>query len=350
MPLTLSWYHASIDTPVYPALSGRQQTDVCVICGGYTGLSAALELAEAGRRVILLEAEQPGWGCSGRNGGQINPGLACDHSVLERALGKEDALKVWQLSLDGVQLIQQRAARHAIECDLTAGILLVANRPRHVPELRAWQQQLERLGYARLRFHERTALGQLLQADYQAGVLDEGGGSLHPLKYALGLARAAQQAGAIIHGQSRVSHISQNPAGVTVTTAAGQVQADQVIIGGNAYSGGLLPWRHRRFIPIGSYIGATCPLSALAEQLIPSRAPQFGYLGNRVLYAQGYSGQGVALAGLAGKLMAEAVIGRSEGFDLLARLRHRPVPPGTTLQTAIRALALGWYALLDRRG
>ena len=421
MPLTHSWYRTSTDTPVYPALSGHQQADVCVIGGGYTGLSAALELAEAGRRVILLEAEQPGWGCSGRNGGQINPGLACDHSVLERALGKEDALKVWQLSLDGVQLIQQRAARHDIDCDLTAGILLVANRPRHVPELRAWRQQLERLGYARLRFHDRTALGQLLQADYQAGVLDEGGGSLHPLKYALGLARAAQHAGAIIHGQSRVSHISQNPAGVTVTTAAGQVQADQVIIGGNAYSGGLLPWRHRRFIPIGSYIGATRPLGALAEQLIPSRAavcdmnnlidyyrltpdnrllfggratagaaredrlrstmrqrmckvfpqlaahdfeylwggqvamtasraPQFGHLGNRVLYAQGYSGQGVALAGLAGKLMAGAVIQRSEGFELLARLRHKPVPPGTALQTAIRALALGWYALLDRRG
>ncbi len=81
-----------------------------------------------------------------------------------------------------------------------------------------------------------------------------------------------------------------------------------------------------------------------------SRAPHFGRLGNRVLYAQGYSGQGVALAGLAGRLMAEAVLGRSEGFDLFARLRHLPVPPGTGLQTAIRALALGWYALLDRRG
>ena len=421
MPLTHSWYRASTDTPAYPTLNGPQQADVCVIGGGYTGLSAALELAEAGRRVILLEAEQPGWGCSGRNGGQINPGLACDHGLLERQLGKDDALRLWQLSLAGVQLIHARSARYAIDCDLASGILLVANRPRQVPELRAWQRQLERLGYDQLSFHDRAELGQLLRADYQAGVLDGGGGSLHPLKYALGLARAATQAGALIHGQSRVTSISQDATGVNVTTAGGQVRADQLIIGGNAYSGGLLPWQHRRFMPIGSYIGATRPLGELAGQLIPSRAavcdmnnlidyyrltpdqrllfggratagaarldrlrttmrqrmagvfpelagedfeylwggqvamtacraPQFGRIGSRVLYAQGYSGQGVALAGLAGKLMAEAVIGRSEGFDLFARLRHRPVPPGTALQTAIRALALGWYALLDRRG
>src|SRR5690606_22499272 len=102
-------------------------------------------------------------------------------------------------------------------------------------------------------------------------VLDEGGGSLHSLKYALGLARAAQQAGAIIHGQSRVTDISQNAAGVRVATASGEVRADQLIIGGNAYSGQLLPWQHKRFIPVGSYIGATRPLGELAAQLIPSR-------------------------------------------------------------------------------
>ncbi|NLC01815.1 MAG: FAD-binding oxidoreductase [Pseudomonas formosensis] len=421
MPLTDSWYRASTETPVYSPLRGRQQADVCVIGGGYTGLSAALELAEAGRRVIVLEAEQPGWGCSGRNGGQINPGLACDHGLLEQQLGRADALRMWQLSLQGVQLIQQRAERYRIDCDLRSGILLVANRPRQVPELRAWQQQLEALGYDRLSFHDRGELNQLLRADYQAGVMDSGGGSLHPLKYATGLARAAAQAGALIHGQSRVSAIGQDATGVSVSTALGQVRADQLIIGGNAYSGELLPWQRRRFLPIGSYIGATRPLGDLAGQLIPSRAavcdmnnlidyyrltpdnrllfggratagaarltklrqtlrqrmagvfpqladedfdylwggqvamtvsraPHFGRLGNRVLYAQGYSGQGVALAGLAGKLMAEAVLGRSEGFDLFARLRHLPVPPGTRLQTAIRALALGWYALLDRRG
>lgn len=420
MLLTHSWYRASLaDALSYPAVSGHQRADVCVIGGGYTGLSAALELAEAGRSVILLDAEQPGWGCSGRNGGQINPGLACDHQVLERALGAADALRVWQLSLDGVRLIHQRAARYHIDCELTAGILLVANRSRQVPGLLAWQQQLQGLGYDQLSFHDRAALGQLLRADYHAGVLDGGGGSLHPLKYVLGLARAAAQAGVGIHGQSRATDISQDGAGVTVTTAGGQVRADQLIIGGNAYSGGLLPWQHRRFIPIGSYIGATRPLGELAEQLIPSRtavcdmnnlidyyrltpdnrllfggrvtagaarmdrlrntmrqrmgkvfpqlaaedfdylwggqvamtanrAPQFGRLGRRVLYAQGYSGQGLALAGLAGKLMAEAAIQRSEGFELLARLRHRPVPPGATIQTAIRALALCWYELRDR--
>lgn len=420
MLLTDSWYRASIPAEAdYPALAGKRHADVCVIGGGYTGLSAALELANGGRSVILLEAEQPGWGCSGRNGGQINPGLACDHGVLERELGPADALRVWQLSVDGVQLIHDRVATHGIDCDLESGILQVANRARHVANLLQWQEQLQRLGYGRLRFYDGVALGQLLNADYHAGVLDSGGGSLQPLKYALGLARAALQAGAAIHGHSPVLDICQTAVGVNVITAAGQVQADQLIIGGNAYTGGLLPWQHRRFIPLGSYIGATRPLGDLAGQLIPSRAavcdmnnlidyyrltpdnrllfggratagnarldrlrttlrqrmgrvfpqlagqdfdylwggqvamtasraPQFGRLGSRVLYAQGYSGQGVALAGLAGKLMAEAVRQRSEGFDLFARLRHLPVPPGASMQTALRALALFYYQLRDR--
>ena len=422
MPLTRSWYRDSAGpTASYAPLTGRQHADVCVIGAGYTGLSAALELAAAGLRVRVLEAEQPGWGCSGRNGGQINPGLACDHPVLQRALGPADALRLWHLSLAGVQLIAQRVERYRIDCDLTPGILLVANRPRQLPALHRWQDELQQLGYDQLSFHDRAGLRLLLSADYQGGVLDAGGGSLHPLRYVLGLARAAEQAGAQIHGHSRVSAIQQDATGVTVSTDQGQVRADQLIIGGNAYSGGLLPWRHRRFIPVGSYIGATRPLGELAEQLIPSRlavcdmnnlidyyrltpdnrllfggratagaarmdrlrttmrqrmghvfpqlaeedfdylwgghvamtasrAPHFGRLGSRVLYAQGYSGQGVALAGLAGKLMAEAVLGRGDGFELFARLRHLPMPPGSALQTAVRAMALSWYALLDRRG
>jgi gamma-glutamylputrescine oxidase len=422
MPLTRSWYRASAGkTATYARLSGRQQADVCVVGAGYTGLSAALELAAAGLEVRLLEAEQPGWGCSGRNGGQINPGLACDHEVLEAALGPADALRLWQLSLAGVRLITQRVEHYRIDCDLVPGILLVANKPRQLPALQSWHAQLQRLGYDELSFHDRSGLRRLLHADYHGGVLDAGGGSLHPLKYVLGLARAAEQAGAHIHGHSRVSSIRQDATGVTVSTDHGQVRADQLVIAANAYSDGLLPWLHRRFIPIGSYIGATRPLGELAGQLIPSRAavcdmnnlidyyrltpdnrllfggratagaarmdrlrttmrqrmghvfpqlaeedfdylwggqvamtasraPHFGRLGSRVLYAQGYSGQGVALAGLAGKLMAEAVLGRGDGFELFARLRHLPVPPGSALQTAVRAMALSWYALLDRRG
>src|SRR5690606_573503 len=117
----------------------------------------------------------------------------------------------------------------------------------------------------------RAGLRRLLHADYHGGVLDAGGGSLHPRKYVLGLARAAEQAGAHIHDHCRVGSIQQDATGVTVSTDQGQLRADQLIIGGNAYSGGLLPWRHRRFIPVGSYIGATRPLGELAEQLIPPR-------------------------------------------------------------------------------
>lgn len=421
MSMNDSWYRASIGTlPQRETLQGDMQANVCIVGAGFTGLSAALELAEAGLRVVVLEAEQVGWGCSGRNGGQINPGLACDHARTVAELGAEDARKVWQLTLDGVELLRNRVAQHQIACDLKAGILLVANKSRHVPELQAWQQELESLGYDQLAFHDRAALQQLLQADYQAGVMDWGGGDLHPLKYAHGLAVAAEAAGAQVLERSAVLDYSDQGSGVLVRTAAGTVRAQHLLLAGNAYLGKLLPWYRKGFMPIGSYIGATRPLGELATQLIPSRAavcdmntlidyyrlsadgrllfggrasardaqpdalratmrqrmtqvfpalteedfeylwggqvamtlnkaPMFGRLGKRTLYAQGYSGQGVALAGMAGKLMAQTVLGEAAGFDLLARTRHWPVPPGAPLQTAIRALALLWYRLQDSR-
>ncbi|MFT6464836.1 NAD(P)/FAD-dependent oxidoreductase [Halopseudomonas sp.] len=416
-----SWYQASIP-PQSPrsTLQGEHRVDVCVVGGGFTGVSAALELAQAGKTVTLLEAEHVGWGCSGRNGGQINPGLAADQAALEKQLGAEQARELWQLSLAGVELLRKRVANYAIECELKQGILLVANKARHVPELKAWQASLEKLGYDQLAFHDRGSLQGLLKADYQAGVMDMGGGDLHPLKYVLGLARASEQHGATLFEHSPVLSYQQDSNGVTVNTAQGHVRADHLLLAGNAYIGQLLPWHQRRFMPIGSYVGATAPLGELADQLIPSRAavcdmntlidyyrlsldgrllfggrasardarpkalrqtmrqrmtqvfpalaqtdfeylwggqvamtankaPHFGRLGDRVFFTQGYSGQGVALAGLAGKLMADAVMGQQQGFDLFARLKHMPVPQGTALQTAIRALALLWYGIRDAR-
>ncbi len=416
-----SWYRASVPAvPPRAQLQGVLDADVCIVGAGFTGLSAALELAEAGRSVIVLEAEDVGWGCSGRNGGQINPGVACDHARVVRELGEQDARRVWQLGLDGVDLLRDRVERYGIDCDLKWGILLVANKARQVPELRAWQQELGELGYDRLEFHDRAALQGLLNADYQAGVMDLGGGDLHPLKYVQGLARAAEQAGVRIFERSAVRSYREQRGQVQVCTAGGQVRAGHLLLAGNAYLGKLLPWYRKGFMPIGSYIGATRPLGDLAEQLIPSRAavcdmntlidyyrltpdnrllfggrasardarpdalrqtmrermaqvfgqlagedfeylwggqvamtmskaPVFGRLGPRVLFTQGYSGQGVALAGLAGKLMAETVLGDARNFDLMARWRHLPVPPGAPLQTAIRALALLWYRLQDSR-
>ncbi|MCK5530740.1 FAD-binding oxidoreductase [Halopseudomonas aestusnigri] len=416
-----SWYRASVPAvPPRAQLQGVLDADVCIVGAGFTGLSAALELAEAGRSVIVLEAEDVGWGCSGRNGGQINPGVACDHARVVRELGEQDARRVWQLGLDGVDLLRDRVERYGIDCDLKWGILLVANKARQVPELRAWQQELGELGYDRLEFHDRAALQGLLNADYQAGVMDLDGGDLHPLKYVQGLARAAEQAGVRIFERSAVRSYREQRGQVQVCTAGGQVRAGHLLLAGNAYLGKLLPWYRKGFMPIGSYIGATRPLGDLAEQLIPSRAavcdmntlidyyrltpdnrllfggrasardarpdalrqtmrermaqvfgqlagedfeylwggqvamtmskaPVFGRLGQRVLFTQGYSGQGVALAGLAGKLMAETVLGDARNFDLMARWRHLPVPPGAPLQTAIRALALLWYRLQDSR-
>lgn len=417
-----TWYQASAhEAPRHARLRDHQRADVCIVGGGFTGISAALELAQAGLRVVVLEAEQLGSGCSGRNGGQINPGPACNMASLVRQLGSADASRVWSLTLEGVKLLRERVRTFGIDCDLKFGILQVAGTPRQVEELQAWQAQLERLGYAQLEYHDQTALRALLQGPYLAGVMDHGGGDLHPLNYLYGLARAAHQAGALIFEQSAVRDWSQDASGVQLLTEQGSVQAGHAILAGNAYVGKLLPWGQRRFLPVGSYIGATRPLGDLAPRLIPSRAavcdmkrlldyyrltpdnrllfggrasardahpdrlrqamrermtavfpalagedfeylwggkvamtlnkaPQFGRIGNRVLFAQGYSGQGVALSGLAGLLMAQAVLGRSESFDLFGRIRHAPVPPGSSVQSAIRGLALLWYRLQDLRG
>lgn len=416
-----NWYQAALPAPpCYPALRGSQRADVCVIGGGLTGLSAALELASAGRRVHLLEAEQLGWGCSGRNGGQLNAGPAMDPAALIRQLGLSEARRLWALSLQGLALIRQRISDWQIDCDLRDGIMLAANRPRHLQQLRDWQHSLQQLQHPPLSWYDADSLQALLRADYAGAVLDPAGGSLQPLAWLRGLAAAAAAAGVQLHEQSRVLDWQASAAGVRIRCAEGSVQAEQLIIACNAHVGALLPAPRRRFLPVASYIGATRPLGELAQQLIPSRlavcdmqhllnyyrlsadgrllfggratlheahpdavrvslrrrmhqvfpalagedfeylwggrlavtsnrAPQFGRIGSRVLFVQGYSGQGLALSGLAGQLLAQALLGRSDGFDLFARLQPLPVPSAAPVQAGLRALALLWYGLRDLR-
>ncbi|UYG02327.1 FAD-binding oxidoreductase [Halomonas sp. LR3S48] len=419
-----SYYRDSISVRLEracPPLVGQQRVDVCVIGGGVTGCSAALHLAERGYTVALLEAQEIGYGASGRSGGQILPGLGTDIATVEQALGRERARDVWELSREAVRLTTELIERHAIPCDLAWGYLHAAVKPRHVRELQQMQERLARdYGYEALSWLEGEALRERVATEAYPGALHESeGGHLHPLNYTLGLARAAQRAGVAIHEHSPALAIRRGqPA--TVVTAQGEISADFVVVGANAYLGRLLPELEGRIMRAANYIVATEPLGEeRATQVLPkndalsdanfvldyyrlsadrrliyggevsydgreprglqqrmdakiarlfpvlegvridyrwggdvaitlNRAPDFGRLGHNVYYAQGYSGHGMALAGLAGKLVGETIAGQSERFDIFAAMPHRRFPGGERLRTPLLVLATAFYKLRDR--
>jgi gamma-glutamylputrescine oxidase len=416
-----SYYPTSaLPAPDRPALTGSTEADVCVIGGGIAGCSTALHLAERGYRVVLLEAERVGAGASGRSGGQAIAGYACGQDKLERQVGFENARRMWDISIEGLQLIRERVARHSIDCDLHWGQLHAAIKPRQREQLLAeLRDAQERYGYRQLRFMERAEVeGLLATKRYCAGLYDAGGGHLHPLSYTRGLAAAAESAGVRIFEKSAVTglHIAE-PA--TVTTAQGSVKARFVALCCNAYGNPLIPALRARIMPVATYIVATEALGeARITQLIRenvavtdsnfvldyfrrsadhrllfggrvsysgadafdtaratrkrmlkvfpqladarieyawggyvditmSRAPDFNRLAPNVYYLQGFSGHGIALTGIAGRLVAEAISGHAERFDLFTKLKHRNFPGGPILRTPALVLAMLWYRMRD---
>ena len=265
-----SWYAASCPPPpaARPALEGEVTADVCIVGGGYTGLSAALTLREHGLDVVLLEAHRIGWGASGRSGAQAIAGVACGHSKLERLIGTVDARRVWDVSVEGLRLQRELIARHSIDCDYVAGQMHVALKPRQERELREEIELLHRtLDYAHIRLVERDELRQIVASDrYVAGTFDSAGGHLHPLKYTQGLAAAAERAGVQIYEASRALAYTAvtlgGSRGFEVQTEAGRVQCRELALCGNAWLGALAPALARKIIGVGTYIVATEPLGA----------------------------------------------------------------------------------------
>lgn len=397
------------------ALAGTHTADVCIVGAGYTGLSAALECRARGLSVIVVEAHRPGWGASGRNGGQVLAGFANDDEMAAQ-LSAADARRAWELSVDGVALVSERIERYAIDCDFTPGFLFVATRPRRAAGLEAWMRTIsERYAYPHLSWLERDPLGERIHSSqYVAGVHDAFAGHLHPLKYCLGLADAALREGAQIFCNSPVTQIDSGTKPV-VRTASGEVRCAHVIVCCNAFGGEVLPKPiARRIVPVGTYIVATEPLPAsdadalirhreaicdnnfflnyfrlsrdnrllfggraasgyvrperltesmrarmaivfphLAKTRIDflwggfvdvtrNRAPDFGRIGSNGFYAQGFSGHGVALTGIAGRAIVAAICGKPQVLDLFAQLRHTPFPGGAALRRPMLELGM-WY-------
>ncbi|MFT4784076.1 MAG: gamma-glutamylputrescine oxidase [Paracoccaceae bacterium] len=265
-------YYAATATPLaaFAPASGDISCDVCVIGGGYTGLSCALHLAQAGYDVVLLEAQRVGFGASGRNGGQVGTGQRLDQEDLEPLVGQQQAHRLWDMSLESVALVKDLIAQHRIDAEWTDGIIHAAHRARMVPDLHSHVNHMaQHYSYTKMRSLDRHEMRQRVASPaYHGGLLDMGSGHLHPLRFALGLAGAAHKAGVRIHERSRVTDIKHSDPAV-VTTAGASVTARFVAVCANGYLGGLLPKTARRVMPINNYIAATAPLDPdQAEALI----------------------------------------------------------------------------------
>lgn len=419
-----SWYAATANPhPPHPRLEGAVRCDVAVVGAGYTGLHAALTLAERGYDVVLLEARRVGWGASGRNGGHIVTGYNKSMGQIAQWVGQDDARKLWDLNEESKAILRHRVERHGIDCDLRWGYLLAALKRRHVADLQAVVAEYNALGYAQARLLDRQQTQRMVACDrYVGALLDSGSGQLHPLNYALGLADAALAAGVRIFETSAVTRLETGDPAV-LHTAAGTVTAAHVALAGNAYLPGISPEVEQqvrpKIMPVGTYMIATEPLGEdRALALIPAdmavadinfvlnyyrlshdrrmlfggkvsystfdqpnlkhalkrtmvhyfpslhdaqvdyvwggfvgitlnRIPHFGRIAPNILFSQGFSGHGVALTGIAGRLMAETIAGTAERFDVFARLPHQAFPGGRLFRMPALVLAMMWYRLRD---
>lgn len=288
MPETLPpslYADTAIPAHAAPPLAGEIRVDVAIVGGGFTGLSAALHLAEMGARVAVLEANEPGWGASGRNGGQVNPGLKPDPDEVMRDFGADLGGRMVALSYDAPNVVFDLVRRHQIQCEaLQSGTIRAAFNARDASGVRETAAQcmargmpVEVLDAAGLR--AATGTGR-----YVAGLIDRRGGQVNPLSYARGLARAAAQAGAAIYGGTKVLGLAREAESWRVRTEAGAVRAERVVLATNGYTDGLWPGLEQSVVPLFSGIVASEKLdAALAREIMPGR-PVLYELGHITVY------------------------------------------------------------------
>jgi gamma-glutamylputrescine oxidase len=270
-----SYYAASAAAqPARPTLRGRQNADICVVGGGYTGLNAALRARALGYSVVVLEAKRVGWGASGRNGGQVIWGQRQDQTMLETFAGHETAKALWDLSREALTHVRGLIETHGIDAELRQGHLSAAWKPAHADELKAYGDHMARIyGYDAVRFVPKAEIQNYVASNlYHGGLHDTESMHLHPLKFAQGIARAAEMAGAQIYEDSAVIEVIKGGAPV-LRTAEGLVRAKFAILACNGYLGGLERTIAPYILPIDNYIVATEPLGETrARDLIPSGA------------------------------------------------------------------------------
>ena len=418
-----SWYAATCDLlPVFDPLSDSQRFDVCVIGAGYTGLSTSLHLAEAGYKVVVLEAQRIGFGASGRNGGQIGSGQRLEQGSLIKVAGAQTADLLWKLAEESKATVKSLIQKHQIDCYLKSGIAdLGLNQPQ-MKDMHHYTDFLaERYGYDHIIKLDKDAAYALCPSPaYHGGYLDQDAGHLHPLRYAIGLAEAALSAGVKIFENTEVTSLDKGER-VKVHTSDATITCDYAVLACNGYLGNLEPSVASRVMPINNFIAATEPLGtetakvltqdvAIADskfvinyfrlshdgrllfgggenysyrfpkdiaaavrkpmsKIFPHlrdiridyawggtlgitvrRMPYFHKLSPNTFSASGYSGHGVAMATLAGKLVAKAIDGETSGFDAFSKVPSFPFPGGAPARYPLLVLAMTWYTLRDRLG
>ena len=417
---TGSYYAATAnETTDYAPLNGGVSADVCVVGAGFTGVATALTLAERGYAVALVEVNRVGWGASGRNGGQLIHGIN-GHAKIERKHGAGVADLLWKLDWRGHEIIRERVAKYAIDCDLKSGFVEVATKPRHRAEIEETAEAWERRQFPHpFEVWDRNQTRAMLGTDaYFGGIFNQCDGHLHPLNLCVGEARAASGLGVRIFEQSPVTGI-EHGARPRVRTASGHVDADAVVLAGNAYS--RLEQKHLAglIFPAGSYIIGTEPLpDALAQEInrrdaavcdlreiveyhrlsadrrllygaacnysgrdpadvaafirprllkvypqleqvridyqwggmigiVPNRIPAVGRIDGNLYYCQGYSGHGVNATHIMGEVLADAIGGTLETFDLFAGMKHLRIPGTRWFGNQLIALGMLYYRLKD---
>ncbi len=259
-----SWYEASVgERPRYAAYEGDRSCDVCIIGGGFTGLGAAVHLAQAGVDVVLLEAHRFGDGASGRNGGQLNTGQRSTADEHEEALGFEPAKALFDIAEDAKQHLLSFAANNEIDIEYQKGHMSVAHKKRYLKDYEAYPDIMaERFGYKHLRFIGRDETAERMGSSfYHGGCYDSETGHIHPLKLVVGTARVAAKNGAQLHEKSAVTDMRHEGGKTKIKTTNGTITAQRVLLAVNAYGDEKLePVMASHVMPIRSFIGATVPL------------------------------------------------------------------------------------------
>ena len=419
----ISFYRSSVeDLNSQDQLTSDIDVDICVIGGGLTGISSAINLSKKGYSVILCEARKIGWGASGRNGGQLGIGMRKDQFTIEKKLGLRHAKELWSLGLEAVEDVKNLIKENEIDCHLVNGVMSTACFEKDIDEYKFEIEHMSKnYDFEGYQFFNKEKIREEINSKmYLAGLLNSGSYHLNPLKLTLGLAKVAQKNNVKIFENTPIEKIREEGDRVQVMSKKGLIRANQVVVACNGYLDSILGSKKNKFMPINNYVVATEPLGEKrARQIIKNnyavcdtrfiidyyrfsedwrmifgggetftsnfvknatsfvskrmikvfpqlqnvkidyswggtlaitvnRLPHFGTLmNNKVSYAFGYSGHGLALSVLAGKLIGENIHGDHERFKFFSDINHMSIPLGSIFRRPIYSSAILYYKIRD---
>ena len=416
----IPWYALSANRllATLGSLKGEVNCDICVVGGGFTGVSAALELSLKGFSVILLESRSIAFGATGRNGGQLIRGFAKGLDWMIGKYGVNDASFLCKVTMEGLGTVLNRISTHEIKCDLKFGHLTAALHKKHIEDLKSEAESWKKIGYPDLELMDAKAVQEVVKAKpYIGGLMDPKGAHFHPINYALGVAQAAQKAGCKIYDETPATEVILGPQ-PKVITARGKVNAKYVILAGVNNIKGAEKLSRRSIVAMAHMIateplglrrarnlmakdvavsdsrfimdyyrfssdyrllfGGNCnynnadtpgederlrqrmlkvfPAISMVRidhcwkgplELTMNRMPDIGRLSPQVYYAHGFGGQGVIVTNIVGKILAEAIGGQAQRFDVFAKIKHRNFPGGDLLKRPLFVAGMTWFKLRD---